>query len=47
MSFCQGIVTAFDFDGAVLIVQRVVVQVHHAGQRRGEAQPVLDAAVAV
>lgn len=38
--------TAFNLDGAVLAVQRVVVQVHHAGQGGREPHPVGDAAVA-
>lgn len=39
--------TTFDFNRAVLIVQGVVVQVHHAGERRREAHAVGDAAVAI
>lgn len=42
----QRIITTLNFDGAVLRIQRVVVQVHHAGQRRREAHAVRDAAVA-
>lgn len=38
--------TAFNLDGAVLAVERVVVQVHHARQRGSEAHAVGDAAVA-
>lgn len=38
--------TAFNLDGAVLAVERVVVQVHHAGERRCEPHAVCDAAVA-
>lgn len=38
--------TAFNLDGAVLAVERVVVEVHHAGQGGGEPHPVRDAAVA-
>ena len=41
------IVTAFDLNSAVLIVEWVVMKVHHAGQRRGKAQTVLDAPVTV
>lgn len=38
--------TAFNLDGAVLAVQWVVVQVHHAGQGGGEPHPIRDAPVA-
>lgn len=38
--------TAFNLDGAVLAVQRVVVQVHHAGERGGEPHAICDAAIA-
>ena len=41
------LLTAFDLDGAVLLVERVVVEVHHAGERRREAHAVRDGAVAV
>lgn len=37
--------TAFNLDGAVLAVQGVIVEVHHAGERRGEPHPVRNAAV--
>ena len=42
-----ALLTAFDLDGAVLLVERVVVEVHHAGERRREAHAVRDGAVAV
>lgn len=38
--------TALDLDGAVLGVEGVVVQVHHAGQGRGEPHAVRHRAVA-
>jgi hypothetical protein len=38
--------TALDLDGAVLRVEWIVVQVHHAGQRRCESHAVGDRAVA-
>lgn len=38
--------TAFNLDGAVLAVERIVVEVHHAGQRGGEPHAVRDTAVA-
>ena len=39
--------TALNLDGAVLSVQRVVVEVHHAGQGRGEPHAVGDGPVPV
>ena len=39
--------TALNLDGAVLSVQRVVVEVHHAGQGCGEPHAVGDGPVPV
>ena len=39
--------TALNLHSAVLSVQRVVVEVHHTGQRGGEPHPVGDGPVAV
>ena len=39
--------TALDFDSAVLRVEGVVVEVHHAGKRRREPHAVGDGTVAV
>ena len=48
VNFGSGaLLTAFNLDGAVLLVERVVVEVHHAGERRREAHAVRDGAVAV
>lgn len=32
--------TTFDFDGAILRIQWIVVQIHHAGQRCGETHAI-------
>ena len=41
------VLTALNLHGAVLPVERVVVEVHHAGQRGGEAHAVGDGPVPV
>lgn len=40
------VLTTFDFHSAVLRVQWVIVQIHHAGECRGEPHAVGDGAVA-
>lgn len=37
--------TALDFYGAVLRIERVVVQIHHAGQSRRESHAISDRSV--
>ena len=39
--------TAFDFDRAVLMVEWIIMQIHHASQSGGESKSVLDTAVSV
>lgn len=42
-----NILTTLNFYSTVLGVERVVVQVHHAGKGRGEAHAVSDASVTI
>lgn len=42
----RRVLTALDLDGAVLGVEGVIVQVHHASQGRGEPHAVRDQTVA-
>lgn len=37
--------TAFDLYGAVLRIERIVVQIHHAGQGRRESHAISDRSV--